>query len=75
MQAICSDVETSSHGRVGYEEIILAAIQSISAIAKLVSIDTINPAEKSISPQMQHFYAIFDLIRIKIGIPARLVSL
>ena len=71
MQAICSDVETSSDGRVAYEEFILAAIQSISAMAKLVSIDTINPAEKSISPQIEHFHAIFDLIRFKFGIPAR----
>ena len=56
---------------MAYEEFILATTQSISAIAKLVSIDTIIPAEKSVSPQIQHVHAIFDLIRFKFGIPAR----
>ena len=72
MQAICSKVETSyDDGRVAYEEFILATIQSVSAIAKRVSIDTIIPAGKSISPQIQHLHAIFDSIRFKFGIPPR----
>ena len=64
MQTICSDVETSSDGRAAYEVGILAAIQLISAIPKLVSIGTIIP-------QFQHFHAIFDLIQFKFDIPAR----
>ena len=42
------------------------AIQSISAIAKLVSIDTTIPEEKSISHPIMHFHAICDLIGFNI---------
>ena len=42
-----------------YEEFTLTAIQSTSAIAKRMSIDTIISVEKSI----QHFHAIYDLIQ------------